>query len=203
VDEFLPAYRGQWKFDYASYRAIEEQGRPARIRARNDLPHIDAFPTRPTNGDRILRVFTNINPTGNRVWLTTQTFEAIAPRFIRQIAVHGAGQRNFAMRALAKLARLARLPGSKRSPYDEFMVRCHNAMKEDRSFQESCPIQHWVFPPDSSWMVFTDFVSHAVLQGRYALEQTFIVRRAAMTCPEKAPVAILERLAGCALTVSE
>ena len=36
---------GRWK----------KQGRPARLRARNDLPHVDAFPTRPTNGDRILR----------------------------------------------------------------------------------------------------------------------------------------------------
>jgi hypothetical protein len=43
-------------------------------------------------------------------------------------------------------------------------------------------------------------VSHAVLEGQYALEQTFIISRAAMVRPELAPVAILERLAGYPLT---
>jgi hypothetical protein len=34
------------------------------------------------------------------------------------------------------------------------------------------------------------------LSGQYALEQTFVVRRASLACPETAPIAILERLAG-------
>jgi hypothetical protein len=75
-------------------------------------------------------------------------------------------------------------------------------MKEDQSFQESCPKLHWEFPPYSTWMVFADFVSHAVLQGQYALEQTFIVRREAMACREKSPLAILERLAGHSMTTA-
>jgi hypothetical protein len=45
-------------------------------------------------------------------------------------------------------------------------------------------------------------VSHAVLEGQYALEQTFLVSRAAMVEPEKSPVSILERLAGFPLTMS-
>jgi 3-deoxy-D-manno-oct-2-ulosonic acid (Kdo) hydroxylase len=73
-------------------------------------------------------------------------------------------------------------------------------MKEDAVFQESCPKQRWEFPPCSTWIVFTDCVSHAVLEGQYALEQTFIVSRKAMVRPEKCPVAILERLAGHELT---
>jgi hypothetical protein len=52
----------------------------------------------------------------------------------------------------------------------------------------------------SSWLVFTDMVSHAVLAGQYALEQTFIVSRKALLCPDQAPVNILERLAGIPLT---
>ena len=44
-------------------------------------------------------------------------------------------------------------------------------------------------------MVFTDMVSHAVLKGRYALEQTFLVARDSLVLPEKAPIAILERIA--------
>jgi len=44
-------------------------------------------------------------------------------------------------------------------------------------------------------MVFTDMVSHAVLKGRYALEQTFVVARTSLVLPDKAPIAILERIA--------
>jgi hypothetical protein len=42
-------------------------------------------------------------------------------------------------------------------------------------------------------------VSHAVLSGQYALEQTFIVPRESLALPEKAPIAILERIAGAKL----
>jgi hypothetical protein len=38
-------------------------------------------------------------------------------------------------------------------------------------------------------------VSHAVLKGRYALEQTFLVARDSLLLPDKAPIAILERIA--------
>jgi 3-deoxy-D-manno-oct-2-ulosonic acid (Kdo) hydroxylase len=82
------------------------------------------------------------------------------------------------------------------------MHRCHNAMKEDADFQQNCPKQRWEFPPHSTWMVYTDFVSHAVLEGQYALEQTFIVSREAMVRPELSPVTILERIAGYPLTRS-
>ncbi len=71
LNRVLAPYANQWKLDYASFRPIEEKGRPARLHARNDLLHFDSFPTRPTNGSRILRVFTNLNPVQKRVWLTS------------------------------------------------------------------------------------------------------------------------------------
>ena len=196
----LTPYAGKWKLDFASYRPLEERGRPARLRARNDLPHVDAFPTRPTNGDRILRFFTNINPLQNRVWMTTQSFEVIAPRFARVLGLPRARSTNTVASVVREFARLVHLPGVNRSPYDNFMHRCHNAMKEDAEFQANCPKQRWEFPPHSTWMVFTDCVSHAVLEGQYALEQTFIVSRKAMVHPEKSPIAILEALAAHPLT---
>lgn len=206
ADQFLAAlltpYTGKWKLDFASYRPLEERGRPARLRARNDLPHVDAFPTRPTNGDRILRLFTNINPLQNRVWMTTQTFEVIGPRFARTLGLPRARSANPLARAIREWATVMHFPGANRSPYDDFMHRCHNAMKEDAEFQESCPKRRWEFPPHSTWMVFTDCVSHAVLQGQYALEQTFIVSQKAMVQPEKSPLSILETLAGHTLTIS-
>lgn len=200
LSELLPPYAGKWKLDFASFRPLEERGRPARLHARNDLPHFDAFPTRPTNGDRILRLFTNINPAQSRVWNTSQTFEAIGPHFAKSIGLPGPRGNNPLATSLRGLARALNLPGAHRSPYDNFMHRCHNAMKEDEHFRESCPKQRWEFPPDSTWMVFTDCVSHAVLEGQYALEQTFLISRQAMVNPEKSPIAILERIAGHALS---
>jgi hypothetical protein len=200
LGQLLPPYAGQWKLDYASYRPIEEKGRPARLHARNDLPHVDAFPTRPTNGDRILRLFTNINPAQNRVWITAPPFAAIAPHFAKSVGLPARPGANPFGSALRDMARALNLPGARRSPYDQFMHACHNAMKEDADFQRSAPKQQWEFPPDSTWIVLTDCVSHAVLSGQYALEQTFIVSRSAMVRPEIAPAAILERLAGYPLT---
>ncbi len=55
-------------------------------------------------------------------------------------------------------------------------------------------------PPRSSWLLLTDMVSHAVLAGQYALEQTFIIPRQALLRPEQAPASILEGLAGVSLT---
>lgn len=193
--ELLTPYAGRWKLDFASYRPLEEHGRPARLRARNDLPHVDAFPTRPTNGDRILRFFTNINPTRNRVWITSQTFEVVGPLFAKALGLRREQKGSPLRRAARALAKVLHLPGARRSAYDDFMHRCHNAMKEDSDFQASCPKQRWEFPPLSSWIVFTDYVSHAVLEGQNALEQTFIISRKAMVHPEKSPITILEGLA--------
>jgi 3-deoxy-D-manno-oct-2-ulosonic acid (Kdo) hydroxylase len=200
LSELLIPYAGKWKLDFASFRPLEELGRPARLHARNDLPHFDSFPTRPTNGDRILRYFTNINPNQSRVWVTSQTFECVGPHFATSLGLLGPRGANPLASGLRGLARGLGLPGANRSPYDEFMHRCHNAMKEDSSFQQSCPKQRWEFPPDSNWIVFTDCVSHAVLEGRYALEQTFLISRSAMVEPQRSPIAVLERLAGYSLS---
>lgn len=43
-------------------------------------------------------------------------------------------------------------------------------------------------------------VPHAALSGRFALEQMFIVPRHVLLLPQKAPVRILEELAGTPLT---
>lgn len=202
LSRLLPRYAAGWKTDYASLRPFEEEGRNLSRHARNDLLHFDAFPTRPTHGDRIMRFFINLNPRRPRVWLTTDGFEALAERFAEQAGLLGMGQRAASpvRRHLAKLGRFAHLPQSRRSPYDVIMHRFHNFLKENEEFQKDCTKQRWEFPPLSSWIAFTDMVSHAVLSGRMALEQTFIVPRRLMVHPEQAPAGILERLAGVTLT---
>lgn len=191
LDRFLAPYAGKWKLDYASFRPIEEEGRAARLHARNDLLHFDSFPTRPTNGARILRFFTNINPSENRVWITSLTFETFGPKFARAAGLE-AGQRNVVARGLRAFADALPLVGQK-PRYDKYMHRCHNAMKEDENFQSITPKHRWEFPPNSSWMVFTDCVSHAVLSGRYALEQTFLIPPTTLVEPERSPLAVLEK----------
>lgn len=199
---FLGPYRAQWKVDYASYRPEEEEGRDLALRKRNDLLHTDAFPTRPTHGDRILRFFNNINPAKTRNWITTETFDVLLEK-MRTGKLNGGSSvqlpSSMAMpgmkRALAALGFGALAPSLKRSPYDEFMMRFHNYLKENSDFQQKCPKQHWEFPPGSSWMVYTDMVSHAVLSGQFALEQTLIVARQAMVAPEKSPYGVLANLA--------
>ncbi len=197
---FLAPYAQKWKLEFASFRPIEEKGRQARVHARNDLLHFDSFPTRPTNGARILRFFTNINPAQSRVWLTSQTFEAFGPRMVKAGGLT-TSLNNPLLRGANALARALHLRKANSSPYDDLMHRCHNVMKEDAKFQENTPKNRWEFPPNSSWMVFTDCVSHAVLSGQYALEQTLLVPPPALVEPKRSPLAILESLAGRRLTV--
>ena len=200
LNRFLPPYAHKCKLDYGSFRPIEEQGRQARLHSRNDVLHLDSFPTRPTNGARVLRLFTNINPVQDRVWLTSQTFETFGPRFARAAGLVSL-RHNLLKKSVHSIARAFRLSNVQRPPYDEFMCRCHNAMKEDVKFQKTTPKHRWEFPPNSSWLVFTDGVCHAVISGQYALEQTFLVPQSALVEPQRSPLAILEKITGRSLTI--
>lgn len=202
----LAPYAHCWRVETSSYRPQEEAVRALSWKTRNDLLHVDAFPSRPTNGDRILRVFTNLHPTRARCWITTETFDALVGRLLARGAVpalappRGSSLWHSVRRRLVPYAPAALAPLARRSPYDAFMLRLHDHLKADAQFQASAPKQRWEFPPGSSWILFTDFVPHAALSGQFALEQTYIVPRAALLQPEKAPVNILERLVGVPLT---
>ncbi len=200
--QFLAPYKQRWVLDYASYRPLEEKGRDLSVRRRNDLLHTDAFPTRPTRGWRILRFFHNIHPTRTRDWVIGEAFPKVVGSFAPgklsvprpDSAIARGGKQLATATGLAKL-----VPQWKRTPYDEFMMQLHNAMKENAAFQETCAKEYVEFAPGSSWMVYTETVPHAVLAGQYALEQTFLVDPAAMVTPESAPVAVLEKMTGARL----
>jgi hypothetical protein len=199
---FLSPYQQRWQLDYASFRPQEEQGRDLPLRRRNDLLHTDAFPTRPTRGARILRFFNNIHPTRSRDWVVSDPFPVLAPRYApQQIPLPAPGSpAGRALRSLATSAGLgAAIPSLKRSPYDDFMMRFHNFLKENSSFQAECRKEYLQFPAGSSWMVYTDMVPHAVLSGQYALEQTFLVEHQAMVSPESSPLSVLEAMTHAAL----
>jgi len=199
LSTLLAPYAPYWKHDYASFRPFQEQGRKLRLRARNDLLHVDAFPTRPLHGMRILRFFTNINPTEGRKWITSEPFEMLAKKFGEEVSYPKSVGYSAIDRLRKKMGFWLQQFGFKvpmRSPYDQFMLRLHHFLKENSAFQQSCPKDYWDFPPGSCWAVFTDQVSHAAISGQYALEQTFLVPQRALIYPERAPVAILERLSG-------
>ena len=192
--DLLPRYRVNWRLDLASLRPLEESGRELPLKKRNDLLHTDAFPTRPTNGGLILRFFTNTHPTKSRVWVTSDPFATAASRYARD-----AGLERFARGSMHHLERVLGAIGlipDGRSRYDEFMLAFHDYLKRNAEYQRSCPKYRFEFPPGASWMVFTDVVPHSVESGQSAVEQTFIVAPESLASPEKAPIAILEKLAG-------
>jgi hypothetical protein len=193
MTRILPDYARSWKVDYASFRSIEERGRELPLAKRNDLLHVDAFPTRPVFGDLILRCFTNVNAEQSREWMTSDPFAILA----KQQAAD-AGLERFA--GMGKLRRGATRVLTKRSPYDSFMLHFHDWLKGNSEYQERCPKYRFALPPGSTWLVFTDVVPHAVLSGRLALEQTVIVARESLANPANAPSAILEQIAGRTLT---
>ena len=198
---FLAPYNANWQLDYASFRPQEEEGRDLPQRRRNDLLHTDAFPTRPTHGARILRFFNNIHPSRTRDWVVSDPFAKTVKQFAPgEIAPHRDGAVSRAAKSLGRGIGLgAAIPSIKRSPYDDFMMRFHNFLKENPRFQADCPKYSFDFPPGSSWMVYTDTVPHAVLAGQYALEQTFLVRPEVLVAPQVSPLKVLEEIAGAQL----
>jgi hypothetical protein len=201
----LSPYASAWSLDFASFRPIEEQGRQLPLHKRNDLLHVDAFPTRPTRGGRILRVFSNISPDKPRVWNIAGPFESLARQYARSAGLdkmalsrNRSWRRHF--RGMSHLGAAIDWPGAGRSSYDLFMLRFHDFLKESADFQNDFDKVRIEFPPLSTWLVFTDGVAHAVLSGQFALEHTFIIPPGGLVAPDRSPVRVLESLCGIQLT---
>jgi hypothetical protein len=192
---FLAPYAGKLKLDFASFRPLEEQGRDLPLHKRNDLLHVDAFPTRPTHGARILRVFVNINPQQSRVWNVGQPFHEFLPKVLEKQTIKPPLRPALVAAAAAFASRLG-LPVADRSRYDEYMLYLHDWLKENSDFQAHSPKFELAFKPGCCWMVYTDGVPHAVMSGQFALEQTFIVPAEALVSPTVAPVHVLEEVTG-------
>jgi hypothetical protein len=188
----LPRYAAAWQPERVSFRAQEEATRKLRRTARNDLLHFDAFPSRPTRGRRILRLFVNINPTDARVWATSATFAEVFARHGSAVALPGTASSGWARRLLGLFQ-----PGAaERTPYDDYMLRLHHFLKNCDEFQERSPRRLWNFPAGSAWLLFADAVSHAELRGQYALERSFFIAPQTLALPGESPLAILDSASG-------
>ncbi len=193
VGRLLPGYASAPLItSHASFRPVEAEGRVQSKRHDDRLLHVDAFPSRPVHGKRILRVFTNIHPSGRpRVWNTGEPFTKVAKRFLPHIkAPQPEG---------AALLKWLGITKEKRSPYDHYMLHIHDRMKRDDTYQETVSRSVHAFPAGSSWIVFSDQVSHAALSGQHALEQTFLLPPEAMHNPSLSPLRVLETLKNQAL----
>ena len=187
------AYGSRIERRRASFRPAEIAGRKTTWRKDDTRLHVDSFPATPAAGKRILRVFTNVNPEGRaRSWRIGGDFEAVAARFAPQLRMPlpGSGQ----------LLRLLRITKTTRSAYDALMLQLHDRMKADEDFQTRTPQTAVDFPAGSTWMAFTDQVSHAAMAGQYQLEQTFLLPVDAMGEPQRSPLRVLERIKGRTLT---
>lgn len=189
IDNLLPHYAGALQQARTSYRPVEVAGRPTSWRKDDTRLHVDSFPSSPTRGKRILRVFANLHPQGQtRDWRIGEPFEDIARRFVPSISAPLWGS-SFALNAL-------RITKSRRSAYDHYMLRLHDRMKADPTYQSQSAQTPFEFPTGTTWMTYTDQVSHAAMRGQYALEQTFYLPVDAMLDPAQSPLRILERLVG-------
>lgn len=189
----FPAYQESLIQGRTSFRPVEVTGRTTSWRKDDTRLHVDSFPATPVQDKRILRVFTNINPHGQgRHWRLGEPFEHIANRFLPSISspVWGSSQ----------LLQLCGITKSRRSVYDHFMLQIHDRMKKDLDYQSEADQIDYEFPADSTWITFTDQVSHAVMSGQYLMEQTFYLPVNSMLDPAYAPLQILERLSGRKLT---
>ncbi len=188
LGEALPRYRGGCEPDRATFRPEEEAIRRLRLNARNDLLHVDAFPTRPARGRRILRVYANLHPTDPRIWATSEPLPRLLSRYSGRLRRNSVGW----IQALGTNIRALLRPAQERhSPADLFMLRLHDALKRDVRFQQKGSRRLWHFPPGSVWLAMTDGFTYGELRGQYALEHSFFVSPGVLACPEIAPATLI------------
>lgn len=180
VQKALPEYVPYLQWGRTSFRPAQISGRPTSRRKDDTRLHVDSFSASPVNGLRILRVFCNINPEQEpRVWNVGEPFNQVLDRFAPQIRSYS--------KLTAKILKLVKTTKTLRSPYDHYMLHLHDTMKRDDIYQEQVQKTRIDFPSQSSWIVFTDHVSHAALSGQYLLEQTFYLPVDKMANPQLSP----------------
>jgi 3-deoxy-D-manno-oct-2-ulosonic acid (Kdo) hydroxylase len=194
IAEFFPGYLKDIELGRTSLRTRSVQEEPPLSRRKDDRSlHLDAFTSQPVAGRRILRVFSNVDPSGaGREWaIADGGFEDFAQRFRHRARRLYPGE----ARVLEGLS----LTKCRRTDYDQIMLGMHDAAKRDRAYQATAPRRFVSFPGGSTWLAFTDQTPHAAVSGQCALEQTFYVPVESLADPASSPLRILERLWGAPL----
>ncbi|HEY2816428.1 MAG TPA: Kdo hydroxylase family protein [Casimicrobiaceae bacterium] len=193
IAALLPRYAPHLKRARTSFRPQSATDRTVSWRKDDARLHIDAFPSRPNRGERILRVFCNVNPHGeDRVWRVGERFEAMAARFLPRVRKMG--------RVEPSLLAALYVTKGRRSEYDHLMLGLHDCAKADIDYQRNSPQQEVRFAPGTTWICYSDQVMHAAMAGQFMLEQTIHLPLSALYRPELSPLRTLERMAGRSLT---
>ena len=187
LEKLIPHYTSSLVQGKTSFRPVEICGRKSSSYRKDDtLLHVDSFPSNPTKGQRILRVFTNINHQGKpRVWRLGEPFENVVEKMLPRVSSPIWG--------VASFLKLVGITKDYRTPYDHYMLQIHDTMKGDKNYQKTvsqCEVQ---FPPGSTWIVFTDQVSHAAMSGQHVLEQTFHLPVEGIKNVSTNPLRVLEK----------
>lgn len=191
IDGLFPAYDAARHATGTSFRprAIGDttSGKALSWRKDDTRLHVDAFPSNPTHGDRILRVFTNVHPDAMpRRWRVGEGFASMAARFLprtRDLPPGGAW-------LLHKL----HITKRSRSAYDHLMLQLHDLAKADLDYQRTSPQTAVDFMPGTTWICFSDQVMHAAMSGQFMFEQTYRLPLAVIHDHEASPLRVLERL---------
>ena len=187
VTSVCPAYSRALVWGLTSFRPVSAAKRESSPKKDDMRLHVDAFASRPVRGQRLLRVFSNINLAGEpRVWEIGEPFDTMAARFCKQVAAPLPGS--------AWLLEKLRATKGRRSAYDHIMLGLHDRAKLDIQYQKIAPRTRLELQANTTWIVFTDLVMHAVVSGQYMLEQTFYLPPAAMQEDAMAPLRRLEKI---------
>jgi hypothetical protein len=192
----FPRYASGLAVGRTSFRPAEIAGRTTSWRKDDTRLHVDSFPSTPVQGKRILRVFSNVNPDGEpRSWRSGEPFEDVAKKFLPHMPplVHG----------VSLLLACLKITKQRRSEYDHYMLKLHDLMKSDLTYQSRISAAAFDFPAGTTWIVYTDQVSHAAMRGSCAFEQTFYIPVECMANPASSPLRVLERLTGRHLVPNE
>ena len=193
IDGLFPRYDAKRHATGTSFRprAIGDtaSGKALSWRKDDTRLHVDAFPSNPTHGARILRVFTNVHPTTlPRAWRVGETFEAMAGRFLPRTRGLPPGG--------AWLMHKVGITKRPRSAYDHLMLQLHDLAKDDLAYQRDCPQRAIDFMPRTTWICFSDQVMHAAMAGQYMFEQTYRLPLSCIDDVDASPLRTLERLLG-------
>lgn len=185
MQRLCPDYAETMEQGLTSFRPAEIAGRVSSWRKDDTRLHIDAFPSRPNQGRRILRFFANVNPSTERLWRAGEPFERAAAALLPRVKPPFPG--SLALLPILKITK------GRRTLYDHYMLGLHDAMKEDSRYQAEVSQTEIAFPAGATWACFTDAVSHAAMSGQHAFEQTFYLPVSAMRNPALSPLRVLER----------
>lgn len=186
IDQLLPHYQSTIIQAKTSFRPVEIKGRKSSYRKDDTLLHVDSFPSNPTKGTRILRIFTNINQAGlPRVWRLGEPFKDVVQKMGAKLS--------HPLPFVGNFFKWLKITKDYRTMYDHYMLQLHDHMKGDPDYQSTVPQEEIHFPAGSTWIVFTDQVSHAAMSGQHVLEQTFNLPIQGIKKAETAPLHVLEK----------